>query len=189
MEKDKEINIVAILGTARKDNQSSRAARFVVQQADKFGLAVRFIDVSEILSAKTIPPSNQHPNPKALQWRQDMKTADGLIIVSPEYNHSFPGELKIALDFLYPEYEKKPVGICGVSSGGMGGVRVVEQLRLVAIALKMVPISSAVYFSNISSLFDEQGNITDSSYEKRMTNFFTELSWYAKALKQARENL
>lgn len=60
-----------------------------------------------------------------------MTRADGLVIVSPEYNHGYPGEMKLMLDQLYKEYNRKPVGICGVSSGALGGARMVEQLRLI----------------------------------------------------------
>jgi NAD(P)H-dependent FMN reductase len=103
-------------------------------------------------------------------------------------NHGYPGELKMMLDQLYEEYNHKPIGICGV--GGMvGGSRMVEQLRLVAIELQMVPIRNAVYFPMAWSIFDEQGNPKDTQpYEDRLKSFFEELEWYAKALKQARES-
>ena len=93
----------------------------------------------------------------------------------------------MALELEYTEYNRKPVGIFGVSMGGMGGVRAVEQLRLVTIEFQMVPIRSTIYFSKIGQLFDENGDITDSSYTDRLQQFFEELLWYAQALKQARE--
>lgn len=68
------------------------------------------------------------------------------------------------LDLLYEEYAGKPVAFCGVSVGGFGGARVVEQLKLVALSLKMLPIPETVYFSNVLSLFDKNGKIQDSSY-------------------------
>ena len=107
--------------------------------------------------------------------------------MAPEYDHGYPGELKMMLDMLYKEFNRKPVGICGVSAGGTGGVRVVEQLRLVAIEFQMVPIREAIYFSNVHKLFDEEGNITDESYIGQTKSFFEELLWYARALKAARE--
>jgi NAD(P)H-dependent FMN reductase len=91
------------------------------------------------------------------------------------------------LDMLYEQYAKKPVGICGVSAGALGGVRAVEQLRLVCIELHMVPIREAIYFSVVQNLFDNNGSIKDQSYHKRVKNFFDELIRYAKALKEARE--
>ena len=116
-----------------------------------------------------------------------MARADGLIIVSPEYNHGYPGELKILLDTLYQEYNRKPVGICGVSDGLMGGGRMVEHLRQVLVELQMAPIHAALYFRNVEKLFDTSGNMTDGAYEKRAKDFFDELTWFASALKQARE--
>jgi NAD(P)H-dependent FMN reductase len=56
-----------------------------------------------------------------------------------EYNHSYPGELKMLLDMLFSQYAHKPVGICGVSSGAWGGTRMVEQLRLVCLAFHLGP--------------------------------------------------
>ncbi|MDO8655086.1 MAG: NAD(P)H-dependent oxidoreductase, partial [bacterium] len=117
---------------------------------------------------------------------EKLKRADGYVVVSPEYNHSFSGELKLFLDAFYQEYARKPVGICGVSVGPNGGVRAVEQLRLVFIEFHAVPIREAVYFRNVADLFDEQGAIKDASYEKIVKTFFDELIWFANALKAAR---
>jgi NAD(P)H-dependent FMN reductase len=91
------------------------------------------------------------------------------------------------LDMLYKQYAKKPVGFCGVSSGGLGGTRVVEQLRLVSIAFQMVPIREALYFSVVQNLFDKDGNIKDKSFHDRVKKFLDELLWFANVLKVARE--
>lgn len=116
-----------------------------------------------------------------------MARADGMIIVSPEYNHGYPGELKMMLDEAFKEYHQKPAAICGVSNGGLGGARMAEVLRIVLIALHMLPVSTAVYFSNIQNLFDESGAIRDESYREKVKKLFDELVWYARALKEARE--
>jgi len=88
---------------------------------------------------------------------------------------------------LYEQYARKPVGICGVSSGIFGGARVVEQLRLISIEFHMVPIREALYFPNVQNLIDEKGAIRDESYHDLVKIFLDELIWYAKALKAARE--
>lgn len=116
-----------------------------------------------------------------------MTEADGLVVVAPEYNHSYPGELKMLLDMAFDEYAGKPMGICGVSEGMLGGARMIEQLRLVAVALRMVPINQPIQFSNIDKLIGADGKISDPSYEKRSAKFFTELLWYAEALKAQRK--
>lgn len=121
------------------------------------------------------------------QLSAKLTQADGYVVVSPEYNHGYPGELKIMLDTFEMEFKRKPIGIIGVSNGGIGGARMVEQLRLVAIALSMVPITMAVYFSNTKSLFGERGEfLAKEKYEPRFKKFFEELFWYAAALKKAR---
>lgn len=119
-----------------------------------------------------------------------LASADGFILVSPEYNHGYPGELKIFLDSFYDEFNRKPTGIIGISNGGIGGARMVEQLRLVAIALQMVPINGVIHFSTAQKLFDERGKFKTESeklYTARFEKFFSELMWYAEALKAVRK--
>ena len=181
----KDLFIPIILATGREGRLSENAARFMLKQTEKFGLKTELIDVADFGLIRTKRSADTEP---AKSFSEKISLADGLIIVSPEYNHGYPGELKLVLDQLYKEYNRKPVGICGVSAGKLGGARMVEQLRLVAIEFQMVPIRSAVYFSNISDLFDEAGNIKDDSYEKRVNGFLEELVWYAQALKEARQS-
>lgn len=177
--------IPIILGTAREGRQSEKAAKFMLDEVKKAGIQTELIDVRDYRIPAT---DNTQKSPAAKKLAEKISRADGYIIVSPEYNHGYPGELKMMLDMLYRQYFNKPVGICGVSAGPLGGTRAVEQLRLVAIELHMVPIREAVYFPNVYDLFDETGEIKDAeAYKKRAAVFLEELAWYAKALKQARE--
>ena len=178
------VYIPIILGTAREGRYSDKAARFMLDEAKKYGLESEIIDVRDYV-IKATDNTGKAPQSRKLSGR--ISKADGIIIVTPEYNHGYPGELKIVLDMLYGEYERKPVGICGVSVGGLGGARVVEQLRIVAVEFHMVPIREAMYFSSVRELFGEKGAIKDESYRRRAKAFFDELVWYAKALKAARE--
>ena len=178
--------IPVILGTAREGRNSEHAARFVLEQVRAASLETELIDVREFEICKT---DKTETDPRSKKFSETVKRADGVVIVSPEYNHGYPGELKIMLDEAYKEYRRKPVAICGVSVGGLGGARVVEQLRLVCIELHMVPIRNAVYFSNVAKLFDEKGNILDPSFNDKMKVVIDELTWYAKALKTAREKV
>ena len=115
-----------------------------------------------------------------------MTRADGLIIVVPEYNHGYPGELKLLLDSLFEEYEKKPVLLCGVSAGGWGGTRVVDHIKQVLIELKMVPTRSALYYPGVKKLFNEEGVILGEGHSERVAEALAELLWYAETLKNAR---
>lgn len=175
--------IPIILGTARANRRTGQAARLVLAEAQKRNeIEAELIDVKDFHLPAT---DNSEESEEALSWKEKMDRADGLVIVAPEYNHGYPGELKMMLDMLYESYEHKPVGIVGVG-GGSGGMRMVEQLRLVAIELKMVPIREAVYFFRIKQAFNDSGSVNDSTVYERLEKFFSELIWYAKALKAAR---
>lgn len=179
------IFIPILLGSAREGRISEKAAKFVLSEAKEYGkFETDLIDVRDyVFSGKT----EAMPEEKAHQWSKIMERADGLIVVSPEYNHSYPGELKLMLDQLYEEYHRKPIGVCGVSKSGLGGARMTEILRITAIELHMVPIRNAVYFSNAPKLFGENGKILDESYGIKLKKFFDEMLWYAVTLKRGRE--
>ncbi len=180
--------IPVLLGSGREGRMSEKAARCVYAKlAELPGVESVFLDVRDFDHRFTVPPWGKGgADERPTTWKEIMGKADGLVIVSPEYNHGYPGELKLFLDTLYDEYARKPLGICGVSSGALGGGRMVEQLRLVAIELKMVPLRNAVYFPNVKTLFGEDGSPTDPSFAKRLEGFFAELLWYARVLKPAR---
>jgi NAD(P)H-dependent FMN reductase len=148
--------IPVILGTARKGRESEKAARFMLEETLKAGIESELIDVRDYRIEAT---DNTEEIPEAKKLAGKIISADGIIIVSPEYNRGYPGELKMMLDMLYKQYARKPVGICGVSSGGIGGARMVEQLKLICIQFQMVPLREAVYFPNVTELFDEKGMI------------------------------
>lgn len=176
--------IPIILGTAREGRQSEKAARFLLGEFEKTGTETELLDVRDYRLPAT---DNTGKSETAQRWIERITKADGYLIVSPEYNHGYPGELKMALDMAYPEYSRKPTGVCGVSSGMTGGGRAVEQIRLLAVAFGMVPLQQALYFSNIQDAFDGSGAIIDKEgYSKRAAKLFEELLWYAEALKKAR---
>ncbi len=176
-----QLYIPVILGTAREGRRSEAAAKFILEQVRQAGLETELIDVRDFLHKAT-----QETFPGQEELGEKLKRADGYVVVSPEYNHSFPGELKLFLDTFYQEYARKPAGICGVSAGPNGGVRAVEQLRLVFVEFHAVPIREAIYFRTVADLFDEQGKIKDEGYEKFAKTFLDELVWFANALKTAR---
>jgi NAD(P)H-dependent FMN reductase len=177
--------IPIIIGTAREGRRSEYAARFVFEELKKReGIETDFVDVRDFRLPAT---DDSGESEVAKKLSAITARADAFIIVSPEYNHGYPGELKMMLDMSDGEYARKPIAICGVSEGAMGGARMMEQLRSVIIDLKAVPILAAVYFSNVEELFDEHGAIQDESYENRVAKMLDELLWYAKVLKQGRE--
>jgi NAD(P)H-dependent FMN reductase len=142
---------------------------------------------SEILKAGDYQPDHTDDTGQldiAKKLAAKVNESNGLVIVSPEYNHSYPGELKLMLDMLYDEYKYKPVGICGVSKGGFGGTRVVELLKLLAVTINMIPLNKAMYFTNVRELFDEQGQITDQEYVGKVKSFIDSLTELISKIKQ-----
>jgi NAD(P)H-dependent FMN reductase len=85
-----------------------------------------------------------------MSWAAKIATLDGLIVVSPEYNHGYSAVLKNALDYVFAEFARKPIGFVGY--GGVGAARAIEQLRLVAIELQMAPVRSAVHIGRVEFL-------------------------------------
>ncbi len=172
--------IPIILGTARKGRQSEKAARFVLEKTKEKSIKTEIIDVRDYRIKAT---DNTQKIPNAKRLAPKISKAAGLIIVSPEYNHGYPGELKMMMDMLYKQFHDKPVGICGVSAGGLGGARMVQMLRTVCIAFHMIPINNAVYFSNVQGLFDNKGKIKDKAYHERVEGFLEELMVYAEKMR------
>jgi NAD(P)H-dependent FMN reductase len=183
---ERPLFIPIILGTARRGRQSENVARFVFEQTKKRAdIETELIDVCK-LPMKLDDAGEQMKDPK---FSATIERCDGLIIVTPEYNHGYPGLLKHALDMNLEEYIHKAVGICGVSAGPFGGTRVIEGLLPVMRELGLVTIFWDVNFGNVQKLFDEQGKLLDESYFRRLDKFLNELIWMARVLRYGRENI
>jgi NAD(P)H-dependent FMN reductase len=179
--------IPVILGTVRKGRASENVAKFVFGEVQKReGVETELIDLRDL----NLPADDAGEQIKDAKFSATIERADGIIIVTPEYNHGYPGMLKHALDSNLKEYIHKAVGLCGVSAGGFGGVRVIENLLPVLRELGLVTIFWDGNFSGAQKLFDEAGNILDrATHEKRMDKFLGELIWMSKTLRYGRENI
>jgi NAD(P)H-dependent FMN reductase len=176
-----------LLGTARQGRLSEHAARFVFEEASK-----RPDMTTELIDIRNLRLSSEDAGEaiKDAQFSATVSRADGLILVVPEYNHSFPGLLKHVLDSNLKEYIHKAAGVCGVSAGPFGGARMIQSLLPVLRELGLVTIFWDVYFGAAGKLFDPaSGNITDPAYSGRLKKFVDELVWMARALRFARENI
>jgi NAD(P)H-dependent FMN reductase len=176
-----------IIGTPRQGRLTEPAANFV------FGEVSKRSDIeTELIDIRKIPIRMDDAGEalKETEFSATVTRADGLILVVPEYNHSFPGLLKHVLDTNLKEYIHKAVGVCGVSAGPFGGVRMIQSLLPVLRELGLVIVFSDVYFGAAGKLFDPAtGKITNPAYIGRVEKFLNELVWMARALRHARENL
>jgi NAD(P)H-dependent FMN reductase len=165
---------------------SAHAARFVVGQlAREEGVVTELIDIA----ALPLPVNDAGEAIKDAGFAGKMNRADGLVIVSPEYNRSFPGLLKHALDSCLKEYIHKAVGIVGVSSGIFGGARMIENFLPVLRELGLVTIFWDVNFGSVSKVFDETGALRDQAFVTRTDKFLKELIWMADTLRHGREHV
>lgn len=180
--------IPLILGTAREGRQSEKVARLIFAELEKNEeIETQFIDVRGwVKTPVTYAPWMNSPVTKS--WQELATRADGFVVVSPEYNHGYPGELKILLDFAYGEYEKKTVAVVGVSSGNFGGVRLIEHLQPIWNYLKMIFVPEPLSFPNIKDVFDENGTLKDESYQERVEKFVKKVVEYTREVKKMRES-
>ncbi|MGB7948892.1 MAG: NAD(P)H-dependent oxidoreductase [Candidatus Binatia bacterium] len=180
------LSIPVILGTTRKGRMSAHAARFMLEQIKaRAGITTELIDISEL----PMPVDDAGEGIKDPIFSEKMAMADGLVIVTPEYNHSFPGLLKHIMDSCLKEYIHKAAGIVGVSAGPFGGVRVIQDFLPVLRELGLVNIFWDVNFGTVSKVFDESGNLLDQAFVGRADKFLNELIWMAKTLRHGRENI
>ncbi|HEX8187293.1 MAG TPA: NADPH-dependent FMN reductase [Pyrinomonadaceae bacterium] len=183
---ERPLYIPVILGTARKGRASEAVARFMLGEvARRDGVETELIDIR----ALGLSTDDEGEAVKDARFSERMGRADAIVIVVPEYNHGYPGLLKHALDTNLKEYVHKAVGLCGVSAGGFGGTRVVENLLPVLRELGLVTIFWDVNFSAAHKLFDESGAMLDKAYVKRADQFLKELVWMAKVLRHGRESV
>src|SRR5207244_9699293 len=180
---EKPLFIPVILGTPRQGRYSEHVARFVVGEMTRTpGVETQLVDLREL----PMPVTGAGEDIKDPGFSELCMRADAFILVAPEYNHGYPGLLKHVLDTNLKEYIHKAVGICGVSAGGFGGTRVIQNLLPVMRELGLVTIFWDGNFSNAHNLFDGAGKVSDPAYLKRTDNFLKELVRMAKVLRYGR---
>lgn len=182
-------NIPIILGSTRTGRMSPRVARFMAERLRSSGrvqtevldlLEYNFPMMEERLRFTEQPPDG------LVDFAGRIASASAVVIVAPEYNNGYPAVLKNAIDYLLPEFTRKPVGIVTVSAGGFGGINCLAQLRLVMLGLGALPIPAALPVSRVQASFDEDGKPLDASYEPRANTFVEELLWYTEAIDRQR---
>ncbi len=170
--------IVVIIGTARSESATSQIAPFIIEKIKTYPeIEITTIDVRDYPQTATSGLSSTLFE----QYQKTIITTDGIIIITPEYNHSFPGELKMLLDNLKQEYTKKPVGICGISSGPFGGTRMIQSLEPVLLQMGMIPIRSHMHIGEVDRVMsDIQSGADTIVWEKRINRLLDDIiDWVA----------
>ncbi len=175
------IHIGLIYGSTRKGRFCDTVARWAAEEIRAQGhYTVDLIDPANI-SLTTGEESSSSPT----LW-QRMAKCDAFVVVTPEYNHGYPAALKLLIDSVGAEWHAKPVAF--VSYGGIsGGLRAVEQLRLVFAELHAVTIRDSVSFAAAWEQFDAAGAPKEPERSHRsMATMLGRLRWWAIALRDAR---
>jgi NAD(P)H-dependent FMN reductase len=175
---------------------STRAGRFAPTVADWFvaraaearpDLTIDVVDLAEADLPLTMTAFGEpRPEPVAALAPR-LAGADAFVVVTPEYNHSFPAVLKNAIDWYHGEWSRKPVAF--VSYGGVsGGLRAVQQLRHVFIELGAIPIRDTISFTEYWNQFaeDQSWPVTSEARDKAMAGLLEQLTWTAETLRAGR---
>ena len=182
-----------VIGTTRQGRFADKPTQWIHSLASKRAdLGFELIDLrdyplpffDEPASPSATPPKNEI----ARKWAAKLAQCDGFIFVTAEYNHGPPAVLKNALDYAYKEFNRKPVAFVGY--GSTGASRAVQQLRLNAATLQMVPLGKAVHIGMVEFLgVMQQGKRFDDypHLEQSAIALFDDLAWWSRTLRTARE--
>jgi|SRR3989344_1785099 len=190
------MKIKVIMGSARESRFSEKPGPWILGELNKQeGIEAELLDLRDypmpFFEEAATPSMKQEPykHPVVKKWTAKIAEADGFVIVTPEYNHGYPAVLKNALDYVYQEWNNKPVGF--VSYGSVAGARSVEQLRLVAIELQMAPIRAAIHLpvDKWAPVWLGKAPAEDlfAAVAGPAQAFIEQLMWWTKALKTARQ--
>ena len=180
------LNIPVIFGTVRKGRASANVARLLADLLNRrAGVESVVIDIASM----SIPVDDAGEAIKDAAFSAAMTKADGLVIVAPEYNHSFPGLLKHVLDSCLSEYIHKAVGLVGVASGPFMGTRVVQNMLPVMRELGLVTIFYDTNIGKVGRVFSPDGTLLDQALVRRSDRFIRELIWMSKTLREGREHI
>ncbi|MBA2279118.1 NAD(P)H-dependent oxidoreductase [Candidatus Saccharibacteria bacterium] len=181
-----DLFILVLAGTAREQRKSIRAARLIAEIGNGMdGVKTELVDPKDY----NFPGDGNDPEGKDPRYSELTARADAFFIVTPEYNHSFPGSLKRMLDSELKNYIHKPVALAGVSDGNWGGVRAVEALVGTVREMGLAVTFTDVYFPKIHEQIDENGNLLNDYYKTSIPKAYKELIWMAQTLKHGREHI
>jgi NAD(P)H-dependent FMN reductase len=187
------VRLGVILGSAREGRRGEAFARWIhALVAERPDVTAELLDLREWplpayahKDAPNVAEKGYAPGSLERRWGEKISSLDGFVIVTPEYNHGYPSSLKSALDAIYAPWNHKAVGF--VSYGGFAsGARAVEQLRLVAVELRMVPVRDEVNVRLAGYAADERGRPADPVYTRKANALIDDLLWWTLAVKEAR---
>lgn len=178
------MKFLIFLGSIRKGQCTQHVAHFVLDVAQKrTDHQWELIDPREL--GLKYDDEGEAAAPPGL--KEKITAADGFIVVSPEYNHGYPGTIKYLLDMGLAEYNHKPVAFVGVSMGPWGGTRMIEALVGVVRELGLVASQEDMNVTNCREAIVDGTFVDPAKYEKRANKVLDEFLWLAQVLREGRE--
>jgi len=177
--------ITILYGAIREGRLSIRAAKAVKNALEQSGKAeVTFIDIKDynlpVMEARLKDMEN--PPENLLKISNALENADGIVFVTPEYNNSYSGALKNAVDYFTKEWAKKPIGICCGSNGRQGGLNASNLLQLLVLAIGAFPMPYKLLVPELHLSLDEEGNPQTEIMGKNLQKFTDEYLWFVDAI-------
>lgn len=182
--------IVIISGTNRADNNSIKISRHMAAVYEQLGEPVELLDLQDLPAEAFLPTAfSEKPETLTKPFTDKILHADGLVVVVPEYNGSFPGILKHFIDLLpFPEsFNCRPVAFIGLAAGYHGALRPVEQLQMVFAYRNAHLFNRRVFIPSVHKVLGGDGTVQDEDLKKRLeeqARYFVE---YVRSLKNAGE--
>jgi len=186
---DSMIKVAIILGSTRPNRNGEAVAKWTYELSKKrVDAEYELIDLKDydlpLLDEPMPPAMGQYVQPHTIKWAEKIASFDAYVFVTPEYNHSLPGALKNAIDYLYKEWNDKAAGFVGY--GGVGAVRAIEQLRLVMSAVQIADVRSQVSLSLITDFEDFHIFKPAPIHQKNLHQMLDQVIAWGSALKLLR---
>ena len=184
--------IAIIISSTRDTRFGEKPAKWIYEAASKRDdIEAEIVDLrdfplplfNEVASNAWAPTQNE----VGQAWQKKIGEFDGYIFITAEYNRSITGALKNALDFAYPEWNKKAAAYVGY--GSVGAARAIEHLRNISVELQMAPTRTGVHIQggDFMAVWQQGKEISELTYlDAGVTAMLDELAWWSKALKTAR---
>ncbi|HTA90094.1 MAG TPA: NAD(P)H-dependent oxidoreductase [Polyangiaceae bacterium] len=187
--------ISVIIGSTRQGRFSEKPARWILQHLkQRAGVEARLLDLRDFpmpFFDQAVPPATPgkapYENEVVKKWTAAIAESDGFVFVTPEYNYGPAAVLKNAIDWVYPEWNRKAAGV--VSYGSAMGARAVQQLRETAIELQLAPVRKSVHIPVATLMAHYKGGDVDAGLAELAgpaAALIDDLLWWTAALKTAR---
>ncbi len=179
------LKITILYGAIREGRLSIRAARALEKALKESGKAeVTFIDIKTynlpVMEARLFEMKN--PSASLLEISNALSSADGIVLVSPEYNNGYSGALKNTVDYFTKEWSHKPIGIVAGSNGRMGGINASNMMQLLILAINAFPMPYKLLVPELHLSLDEDGNPQNEIIAKNIKRFVSEYLWFVEAI-------